>query len=821
MYSIQQIASITNATFLNKTIQEGEINNVLFDSRQLVQAKGALFFAILTEKNDGHRYIDELIKKGVQHFIVTEKDIFKDKNCNYLLVEDAIIALQQLALFHRQQFDLPCIGITGSNGKTVVKEWLFQLLQDDFNIVRSPKSYNSQIGVPMSVWQINKRHNLGIFEAGISQAGEMQSATPIIQAKTGIFTNIGEAHQEGFPSLEAKILEKIQLFSPCETIVYCLDHIKIQSALQERFPLKKHLTWSKSQTASLQITSIDKLGKGIYGTQIKGVFNQEKRNIKIPFTDAASIENAIHCWLLLLDKGYSEEILQARFWELKPVAMRLQLVPGINNCLLVNDSYNSDLTSLRVALNFLENHSNKPKKTLILSDILQSGMEQEALYGLVAQLIHEKGVQRFIGIGKFVEQLKTKLSVNASFYKNPIDFLKAIPNLNFQNENILLKGARKFHFEQIAQRLEEKAHQTVLEVNLTALEHNLQVFKKHIQKGVNLMVMVKAAAYGSGSFEVARLLEQKGIDYLAVAYIDEGVELRKKGIQLPILVLNPEPAGFDALLRYNLEAEIYSLKLLRQFVQASQDISTKIHLKLDTGMRRLGFEFSDLEELCLILNQNKNLRVQSIFSHLVGSEANEHDHFTQQQIKIYNAHYQIITQAIGYRPTRHILNSAGILRFPEHQMDMVRLGIGLYGFDGAETIQNQLQDVSTLKASISQIKQLAPQETIGYSRKGKAKRLTKTATISIGYADGLSRLTGNGNYTVLIHGKKAPTIGNICMDMCMVDVTQIPEAQEGDEVIIFGKGKSIIELAQQMQTIPYEVLTMISDRVKRVYYQEQ
>lgn len=820
-YDIRQIASITQAVFLNAEIQEGNIGHLLFDSRQLVQAEQTLFFAILTENNDGHRYINDLIERGVRHFIITKKDFPLDGKCNYLLVENAVQALQALATQHRVQFSLPCIGITGSNGKTVVKEWLFQLLQEDYNIVRSPKSYNSQIGVPMSVAQINQRHDLGIFEAGISESGEMAGSAQIIQAQIGIFTNIGEAHQAGFSSQKDKILEKIQLFAASEMIIYCQDQEEVHQAIESKYKHKKRLSWSKRASASLKITAINKLESGIYGTQVEGVFRKEKRSIKIPFTDAASIENAIHCWLLLLHWDYKDRILQERFWNLKSVAMRLQLAPGINNSLLVNDSYNSDLTSLRVALNFLENHSNKAKKTLILSDILQSGMDVEKLYSLVAKLIKERGINRFIGIGTAVQLLKNKLSINAYFYETTAFFLKDFPSMTFHNESILLKGARKFHFEKIAHQLEEKAHKTVLEVNLSALENNLQVFKKYIQKEVKIMAMVKAAAYGSGSFEVARLLEQKGIDYLAVAYIDEGLDLRKKGIRLPILVLNPEPSGFDAMLRYNLEAEIYSIKMLRQLVQSANGMETKIHLKMDTGMRRLGFEAKDLEELCNILRQEPNIKVESIFSHLAGSEASEHDLFTKKQIEIYQSFYKEIVAQIAYEPTRHILNSAGILRFPAQHMDMVRLGIGLYGFDSAAKIQTELQNVSMLKASVSQLKSLAPQETIGYSRKGLAKAYTKTATISIGYADGLSRLTGNGRYSVLIHGKEAPTIGNICMDMCMVDVTHIPEIQEGDEVIIFGIGKTITELAACMQTIPYEVLTMISERVKRVYYQEE
>ena len=818
MYQIRKIAEIVDGSFLKKKIIASSIEHLLFDSRQINFPSTSLFFAIQGERRDGHDFIENLYKKGVRNFIVEKK--IKRRSyplANFILVKKSIPALQLLGQFHRQQFSLKTIGITGSNGKTIVKEWLLQFLQEDYQVVANPKSYNSQIGVPLSVWQIQKEHNIGIFEAGISKKNEMEFLEKIIQPEIGIFTNIGDAHNEGFKDIEEKIEEKLKLFKKCKTIVYCKDDARVDHRMQV-LGKQKLFDWSRKGKAKLQIKSTTKKN---HQTIIKGIFNQKEIVITIPFTDEAYIENAIQCWAILLFLKKKNTWIAKKIQQLQAIPMRLEIKKGVNNCIVINDSYNADLTSLKIALNHLEQQGNVNQRTLILSDILQAGKQEKDLYQTIANLIEDKKISKVLGVGKRVFSLKKYLNkkIETHFFKTTLDFLKQTSTADFKNENILLKGARPFTFEKIADRLSRKNHKTVLEINLEALVHNLKVYNSFLKPKTKLIAMVKADAYGSGSVEVAKVLEFQKVDYLAVAYADEGVELRKAGIQLPILVLNPEEAIFDILEEYNLEPEIYSIELLEKFVQHFSNKNQKIliHLKMDTGMRRLGFEEKDVSNLISILKKNPQAKVQSIFSHLVGSEAGEHDVFTKNQIARYKKMYSKISHALKYKPLQHILNSSGINRFPQHQMDMVRLGIGLYGIDSSQEIQNQLQKVHTLKATISQIKNIAPNETIGYSRKGKAKKSMRIATISIGYADGLMRAAGNEKFSVLIQGKLAKIIGNICMDMCMVDVTKIPEAAVGDEVIIFGKNPTVEELAKTMGTIPYEIFPIISQRVKRVY----
>ncbi|HFB99543.1 MAG TPA: bifunctional UDP-N-acetylmuramoyl-tripeptide:D-alanyl-D-alanine ligase/alanine racemase [Phaeodactylibacter sp.] len=819
MYPIQQIQIATSGVFLKKKIAASAIEYLLFDSRLLNFPKATLFFAIQAERRDGHDFIANLYQKGVRNFIVEKKIKTRPfPKANFILVKNSVHALQQLAIFHRNQFSLKTIGITGSNGKTIVKEWLLQFLQNDYRVVASPKSYNSQIGVPMSVWLIKKEHTLGIFEAGISTVGEMKFSEKIIQPEIGIFTNIGDAHNQGFENIGQKINEKLKLFANCKTIVYCKDDIRVHEQMQQ-FGQKKLFDWSKKTTAKLQIISTHKRTQQ---TTITAIFNKKEITITIPFTDEASIENAIHCWALLLFFKKKNTWIAQKIQQLRPIPMRLEIKAGVNNCLIINDSYNADLTALKIALNHLEQQGKLNQRTLILSDILQLGKNKKQTYQTVAQLIEDKKISKLIGIGHDVFLLKKFLNKNIQklFFKTTLDFLKKTKSLDFQNENILLKGARPFAFEKIAERLSQKNHKTVLEINLNALVHNLNVYNRFLHPKTKIIAMVKAAAYGSGSIEIAKLLEFQKVDYFAVAYADEGVELRKAGIHLPIIVLNPEEAIFDILENHLLEPEIYSLDLLEKLAQRFSHKNQKIlvHLKLDTGMKRLGFEEKDLKQLVDFLKKNPQLKVQSIFSHLVGSEAKKHDDFTKKQVARFQKMYDYISTAIKKRPMRHILNSSGINRFPEYQMEMVRLGIGLYGIDGSAEIQNQLQKVHTLKATISQIKNVATHETIGYSRKGIAKQPMRIATISIGYADGLMRVVGNGKFSVLIQGKRASIVGNICMDMCMVNVTDIPEAAIGDEVIIFGYHPTVEALAKAMNTIPYEIFSTISERVRRVYF---
>jgi len=874
-YPIQQIAEIMGGQLVSSPTDaaapSGVIEHLLLDSRQVIFPASSLFIALQGRRFNGHEFIADLYAAGVRSFVVSKKsaNLLDFPQASFILVKNTHEAFHALAAWHRSQFALPVIGITGSNGKTIVKEWLFQLLHEDHYIVRSPKSYNSQTGVPLSALQIAPEHTLGIFEAGISKLAEMEKLERILRPTIGIFTNIGEAHQEGFPDMKTKIREKLVLFKDCETLIYCVDNELVAEEIQVAFQGRKpqFFTWSAfGKTADLRILNHHfSNGK----TKISASFDEPGKSesrfieIEIPFTDVASIENATHCWAALLHLDLPDEVIVERMARLEPVAMRLELKEGLNGCTIINDSYNSDLTSLGIALNFLGQQSpsrtsggKQLRRTLVLSDILQSGQTVAQLYGTVAGLLIEQRIDRLIGIGKKVEHLKKYLpdSFDARFYPTTQALLDDFSELSFRDEAILLKGARQFEFERIANRLAIKFHKTVLEVNLSALLNNLRVYQSQLGPGTKMMVMVKAGAYGSGSAEVAKLLEFENVDYLGVAYADEGVELRKAGIQLPILVMNPEAATFEALVRYKLEPEIYSLGLLRNFLefldthfaqanvsheprvtptggsnhqsppQGQAITSYQIHIKFDTGMHRLGFEEGDLPALLSLLLEKSETRpaltVKTVFSHLAASEAPQHDGFTKEQFARFQKMYEELAAGLGYPPMRHILNSGGIVRFAEQQMEMVRLGIGLYGIDSSGLLQDRLQVVNTLKATISQIKNVAAGETIGYGRLGKAERPMRIATISLGYADGLLRRAGNGRFSVGVNGHRAPIIGNVCMDMTMVDVTDIPSATEGDSAIIFGAEPTVQELAAVLGTIPYEIFTTISERVKRVYVQE-
>lgn len=823
-YTIPEVASIVRGNLLQASDTFTNIEHLLLDSRQVIFPASALFFAVHGMRHNAHDFIPQLYAAGVRSFVISEKiSIEKFPGANFVLVENTLDALQQLAAHHRQRFALKTIGITGSNGKTIIKEWLYQLLREDFHIVRSPRSYNSQYGVPLSIWQIQPEHDLGIFEAGISQTGEMERLTSIVHCNIGLFTNIGEAHAAGFSSTAEKVYEKAKLFQFADIIFYCKDHPLIANELAGLN--KKTFSWSQREATDLQITQITlPISHQLSATLIEGIFQNQTHQIAIPFTDAASIENAIHCWALLLYLGLPPNVIRERIALLEPVEMRLELREAINNCIVVNDSYNSDLTSLTLALNFLEQQRKKAKRTLILSDILQSGEDQATLYAKVAQLVAEKKINRLIAIGNAVQRLQglVQNGTDVNCYPSTQDFLADFDQVEFQDEAILLKGARKFAFERIADRLALKAHKTVLEINLQNLLRNLYIYSRYLQPGVRTMVMVKAAAYGSGAAEVARLLEFHGVDYLTVAYADEGVALRREGIHAPIMVLNPQEAGFDAMLRYHLEPEIYSMRLLRAYAVFSQHRpgDFPIHLKLDTGMHRLGFVEEELPMLIEILQQNPQIQIKSIFTHLAASEAPAHDAFTLEQLQLFKEMYEIISESIGYKPLKHALNTAGVHRFPDWQMDMVRLGIGLYGLDNYVDFKEKLFTVLTLRATISQIHALQSGETVGYGRRWRAERTSRIGTISIGYADGLRRAAGNGKFSVWLHGKLAPIVGTVAMDMCMVDLTDIPEAREDDEVEIFGENQSVLALAKAFDTIPLEVFATITDRVKRVYIQE-
>lgn len=825
-YYLCEISTIVNGeSFLQG--DESIITELIIDSRKSTNSISALFFAIRGDRHDGHDFIHEVYSKGVRSFIISENiDLSRFPNANFVKVKNVLRALQDLATFHRKQFETPVIGLTGSNGKTIVKEWLYQLLKEDKNIVRSPKSYNSQVGVPLSVWEMSEENNLAIFEAGISQTGEMEFLQKVIAPTMGIFTNIGEAHAADFADISEKITEKLKLFKEVEILIYNKDYSLIHDEVtKEEWQRVSLFSWSRKSKANLQV---GRVSKKEYETEIQAVFKNEFITIRIPFTDEASVENAITCWAAMLVLGYMNDTIAERMNNLSPVAMRLELKEGTNNCAIINDSYNSDLSSLGIAIDFLNQQKQHEKRTLVLSDILQSGRDEEGLYREVAQMITTKGITRLIGIGDSISKQSNLFTCQKAFYKSTDEFLKQFDPGFFRDETILLKGARVYGFEQISKLLQQKAHETVLEINLNALVHNLNYFKSKVSKRdnqVKLMAMVKAFSYGSGSYEIASVLQFHRVDYLTVAYADEGIELRRAGINLPIMVMNPEEQSFDAMLQFYLEPEIYSFRILNSFEAAlrrrteSHERQVAIHIKLDTGMHRLGFEDQDLNELIVRIRNNKQIRIQSVFSHLAASDEAEHDSFTQSQVEKFKGMSEKICSHFDYKIYKHILNSAGIIRHPDAMFDMVRLGIGLYGVGCNAYEQDQLQNVSTLKSIISQIKIIPEGETVGYSRKGKSNKEIQIATIPIGYADGLSRKLSNGKGKMLVKGKFAPIIGNVCMDMCMIDITGI-EANEGDEVIVFGDRLPISEIAEDSETIPYEILTNISRRVKRVYFQE-
>lgn len=826
-YTFSDISKLLGATE-TLILNDGPVKGLLIDSRNLTQTENVLFFAIKGERHDAHEFLGDIYAKGIRNFVVNALPANAEIDfggANFIVVPNTLMALHTLTSHHRKQFSYPVIAITGSNGKTIVKEWLWQLLRDDYSIVRSPKSYNSQVGVPLSVWLMEETNQLAIFEAGISRMGEMEKLQTIIQPNIAILTNIGTAHDENFSGKDQKIIEKIKLLKGAETIICCKDDAVLFGKIQEETKGSKLFSWSRKTRADLQIARITKQKSD---TVIQGVANNHFSEIKIPFTDDASVENAIHCWATLLALGISDEIIAARMPQLIPVAMRLELKEGINNCSVINDSYNSDLASLSVALDFLNQQQQYPKRTLILSDILQSGKDDYQLYSEVAQLIKGKGLSRLIGIGESISKMKNVfLNLETSFYNSTSDFLSDYHPGLFHNETILLKGARVFSFEKISKAIQQKAHETVLEINLNALIHNLNFIKSRLNPGTKVMAMVKAFSYGSGSFEIANILQFHRVDYLAVAYADEGIELRKAGITIPILVMNPEEQSYDAMIRNNLEPEIFSFRVLQLFDEAAkrfrfrhpEQAPVAVHIKFDTGMRRLGFDEKDLNELIVRLGNSRDISVRSVFSHLAASDETEHDEFTRNQIRLFISMSDELKKHFTYPIDRHILNSAGIMRFPDAQMEMVRLGIGLYGIASDELEQKNFQNVSTLKTTISQIKNISKGESIGYGRKGFANENMKIATVPIGYADGLSRKLGNGVGELFVNGKGVRIVGNVCMDMCMLDITGV-NCAEGDEVIIFGADHPITELAKAMGTISYEVLTNVSRRVKRVYYQE-
>ncbi|MDQ2751869.1 MAG: bifunctional UDP-N-acetylmuramoyl-tripeptide:D-alanyl-D-alanine ligase/alanine racemase, partial [Bacteroidota bacterium] len=733
MYTIATIAGVINAkaTLANAS---ANIEHLLTDSRRIAFPLTSLFFAIASSRRDGHDFIDELYAQGVQNFVVQHTvEIEAFPNANFLRVDNTLHALQQLAAWHRNHFQYPVIGITGSNGKTIVKEWLYQLLSSQYNIVRSPRSYNSQIGVPLSVWQMNDEYNLAIFEAGISMPEEMNALQNIIQPTLGIFTNIGEAHSENFANKEQKAREKIKLFAHCEVVFYNSDNAIIQKEMAQL--VKPHLfSWGTSiSNNQLRILSVE---KGAKQTQINAVYQNKNSSLTIPFTDDASIENAITCWCMCLYFGLDQSQWQQGFRQLQSVNMRLQLVKGLNGCSLINDSYSFDIYSFNIALDFLLQQNQYTKKTVIISDFAVA--VDDKIYKQIADVLHSKKINRVITVGEVWFRLKKLLQNQIEHTQHFIttqSFIQELNGIQFHNEAILLKGARRFQFENIAAQLEEKVHRTVMEINLTALAHNLKQYQQRLQPGTKLMAMIKAGGYGSGSAEVANVLQFHKVDYVAVAYADEGTELRKAGIRLPVMVLNVDEAAFETLIENNLEPELFSFALIFQFDEylLQQGIQQyPVHLKIDTGMHRLGFEESDLPQLVSFLQSTKRLAVKSVLSHLAASEAPDEDEFTLHQYEVFNRCCNQLQEALGYHFIRHIANSAAIFRHPNIQLDMVRLGIGMYGVDSANEHKLQLQTVCTLKTTIAQLREVKGGDTVGYNRRGVLQRDSLIATIRIG-----------------------------------------------------------------------------------------
>lgn len=813
------LAQITNGKLYG--VRNIIVSELLTDSRQFSFTEGLVFFAIRGVNHDGHIFIEKLYQRGVRIFVVEVLLSNADKltGSSFILVNNTVEALQMLAAYKRKMFKGQVIAVTGSAGKTIVKEWLADIMGLSGSIVRSPKSYNSQIGVPLSIWKLGDGFEAGIFEAGISMKGEMEKLRRVIDPDIGVITNIGDAHQENFPDLKSKALEKLKLFINCSTIVYCSDHKIIHDLIRKAKNLnsKRLIDWSFEKSNAC--IYVNKISAAPDKTVVKMTYNTEAMELLIPFGDRASVENAITVAAFCLSAGIKPEIIKKGVAGLVSVAMRMEIKNGINGSLLIEDYYNSDPGSLGMAIEYLK-AQNKRKSTLILSDFVESGRNEEELYGDVARLLSRTGIDKFIGIGKALLRNRTLFSGNSRFYYSTDEFIHGFNPAEFKNEIILLKGARVYKFEKISMLLEQQVHQTVLEINLDAVAHNLNEFRKQLNSGTKIMAMVKAFAYGAGPAEIAGLLEYHRIDYLGVAYADEGAELREAGVTLPVMVMNPEQSAFELMIRYNLEPEIYSMPLFRSFVTVASRhglIQYPIHIKIDSGMHRLGFLPEDIDDLIKKIKVTESLKIVSVFSHLASSEDPDLDDFTRKQVDVYLKAAGKIEEAAGYHFLRHILNSSGIARFPEYQFDMVRPGIGIYGVSSFNNLN--LKAAGRFITRISQVKRVPAGDHVGYGCVDVADKNRIIAVLPVGYADGLNRKMGNRKGNLFIKGQSVPIIGNVCMDMCMADVTGL-NAEAGDEAEIFGEHINVEEMAEKCETIPYEILTSIPARVKRIFYRE-
>jgi len=820
-YSIEKIATLIGAHRYGAT--DADIQFLLTDSRSLCFPDETLFFAIKTKKGDGADYIPYLAEKGVRNFVVSELPSNRDEgNVNYLLVPDVAKALQRLAERHRDEFQIPIVGITGSNGKTIVKEWLYQLLAADKVVTRSPRSYNSQIGVPLSVWLLDSNSEVGLFEAGISQPGEMEALRNIIQPTIGVFTFLGDAHQENFPSLQQKCTEKMQLFKDADKIIVGIDDLVVRRGLSSAHLTGKILTWSRSdRDASMFVSTV---AKEEDTTTVTYIYEGKEHSYTIPFISDSSVDNSITCALTALQLGVTHEKIAQRMPQLEQVAMRLEVNEGQHGITLINDSYNSDINSLTIALDFMHrrpDHKGR-KRVLILSDLLQSGIEKTQLYGTVNELMRANGVEKFIGIGDDMCDHEAQFDIDDKVCFHTVAAFISSPEFRkLHDEVILLKGARRFGFEHIQELLVNKVHETTLEVNLSAVVANLGYYRSFMKSSTKLVCMIKADAYGAGAVEIAKTLQDHRVDYLAVAVADEGVVLRRNGITQNIIVMNPEMSSFKTLFDYDLEPEVYSFRLLDALITAAKKEGVTgfpCHVKLDTGMCRLGFNpEEDMDMLIERLKSQESVIPRSVFSHFVGSDSDDFDDFSARQFALFDKASRRLQGAFQHKILRHICNSAGIEHFPERHLDMCRLGLGLYGINARDN--SIINNVSTLKTTILQMRSVKAGTSIGYSRRTVMEKDSVIAAIPIGYADGLNRRLGNNNGYCLVKGMKAPYVGNICMDVCMVDVTGI-DCHEGDTVEIFGDHLPVTVLSDKLETIPYEMLTGVSNRVKRVYFEE-
>ena len=823
-YTIEKITTLIGARRIGQN--DANVGWILTDSRSLCFPEETLFFAIRTQRNDGHNYIPELYRRGVRNFVVETVPADADsgfRNANFLKVTNTLAALQRLAERHRDEFDIPVVGITGSNGKTMVKEWLYQLLSQKMVVTRSPKSYNSQIGVPLSVWLIDEHTQVALLEAGISQTGEMDKLRDIIQPTIGVLTSMGQAHQENFRSMDEKCMEKLQLMHDAKVVVYNSDDEVVSRCMRRSGYKGQRVAWSKEDPqAALYVK--ETVTKGNM-TTVHYIYNKvEEGTYHLPFIDEASVECSLACAATALYLGLDKEALDVRMSQLEPVAMRLEVKEGQRGCTLINDSYNSDVSSLDIALDFMSRRPdhNGRKRTLILSDIQQSGQQPSQLYRTVSELAEKRGVEKFIGIGPELKKNAGEIRIDEKYFFADVEkFVQSEVFGALCDEVILIKGARQFGFDHITEQLEQKVHETILEVNLNAVVANLNHYRSLMKPTTKIVCMVKADAYGAGAVEVAKTLQDHRVDYLAVAVADEGVTLRKNGITSNIMIMNPEMTAFKTMFDYELEPEVYSFRLMDALIKAAEKegiTGYPVHIKLDTGMHRLGFDpLRDIDGVIDRLKRQNAIIPRSVFSHFVGSDSDDFDNFSARQFQLFDEASTKLQAAFDHKILRHICNSAGIEHFPERQLDACRLGLGLYGIDSRDN--HILNTVSTLKTTILQLRQVPKEETVGYSRKGILERDSTIAAIPIGYADGLNRHLGRGRGYCLVNGQKAPYVGNICMDVAMIDVTGI-DCKEGDTVEIFGEHLPVTVLSDILDTIPYEVLTGISGRVKKVYFQD-